>query len=196
MIRSEQLADVKRLSPGFQDPMLMLGAQELLIAGYERHEGARWFVETFGITDYTTLDLCDGDLKLDLNSNLGNLDGKYGSVVNYGTVEHVWNVHAAWCNTLRAVAPGGWLLSHTPVAGWCTAEGYLDHGLHLTLRSAILEFIELNGFRIVDVWDTKWRDRGRIMWFRAQKVRHIRSFEDFTPPLQVRGLSPTYRSVA
>jgi SAM-dependent methyltransferase len=190
MIRSELVPDLQRLAQGYRPRMLMLGATESKIPGYPT--GRDWFRQFVG-EEYDELDLCDGDLRLDLNADLGMLSGKYTSVFNLGTIEHVWDAHRAWCNTLRAVEPGGWFLSHTPVAGWCDGLGYLDHGLHLTLRPAILEFVELNGFVIVDQWDTKWRNRGRIMWLRAMKTEHLERIEDFRPPLQVRGLSPTYR---
>jgi SAM-dependent methyltransferase len=193
MIRPELVPDLTRLAPGYQPRMLMLGALESTIPGYPR--GRDWFRQFVG-DEYDELDLADGDLKLDLNGDLWELSQRYESVFNLGTLEHCWDVHRAWGNTLRAVKVGGWLLSHTPVAGWCTAEGYLDHGLHMTLRDAILSFLELNGFAIHDAWDTKWRNRGRIMWLRAEKVRHVERLEDFRPPLQVRGFSPTYRSAA
>lgn len=193
MIRPELVPDLERLSPGYQPRMLVLGATESTIPGYPR--GRDWFRRFVG-DELDELDLADGDLKLDLNGNLEEISGKYGSVFNLGTIEHCWNVHNAWSNALRAVKVGGWFLSHTPVAGWCTPDGYLDHGMHLTLRPAIIGFIEANGFAIHDEWDTRWRNRGRIMWLRAQKVEHIVRLEDFQPPLQVRGFSPTYRGAA
>lgn len=191
MIRPELIADLQRLAPGYQPRMLVFGATESTIPGYPR--GRDWFAQHVG-DELDELDLCDGDLQLDLNADLVELAGKYGSVFDLGTCEHVWDIHRARCNAMRAVEPGGWFLSHTPIAGWCDAQGYLDHGVHMTLRPALLEFIQLNGFRIVDAWDTKWRSRGKILWLRAQKVRHVERLEDFRPPMQVRGLSPTYRN--
>ena len=193
MIRPELLPELQRWVPFYQPRMLMLGATKSTIPGYPT--GRDWFARYVG-DEYDDLDLADGDLKLDLNTDLIELSGRYATVCNLGTIEHCWDANRAWANALRAVAPGGAFLSHTPVAGWCDAEGYLDHGLHLTLRSAILEFIKLNGFEIAEARDTKWRNRGSIMWLAAKKVRHIKRIEDFVPPLQVRGLSSTYRSVA
>ena len=191
MIRPELVPDLLRLAPGYQPRMLMLGALESTIPGYPR--GRDWFRQHVG-DEYDELDLADGDLKLDLNCDLVELAGRYESVFDLGTCEHVWDIHRARCNVLRAVKVGGWFLSHTPIAGWCDEHGYLNHGMHMTLRPALLNFIESNGFVIVDAWDTKWQNRGRIMWLRAMKMDHIERIEDFQPPLQVRGFSPTYRS--
>jgi hypothetical protein len=192
MIRPELVRDLERLSPGYQPRMLVLGATQSTIPGYPR--GRDWFARFVG-ADLDELDLEDGDLRLNLNDDLAELSGCYQSVLNLGTIEHCWDANRAWANSLRAVALGGWFLSHTPVAGWCDERGYLNHGIHLTLRPAILEFIKLNGFHVHDEWDTRWRDRGRIMWLRAQKERHVERLEDFVAPMQVRGLSPTYKGV-
>jgi SAM-dependent methyltransferase len=192
MIRPELVRDLERLSPGYQPRMLALGATESTIPGYPL--GRDWFARYVG-DELDELDLEDGDLRLDLNADLVEIAGRYASVFNIGTIEHCWDAHRAWANSLRAVAPSGWFLSHTPVAGWCDERGYLNHGIHLTLRPAIIDFVERNGFAIADEWDTRWRDRGSIMWLRARKVRHVERIGDFVAPMQVRGLSPTYKGV-
>lgn len=190
MIRAEFVKDLNKLGP-YEPRMLMLGAQESIVPGFPTARD--WFRQWVG-DEYDDLDLCDGDLKLDLNADLAELSGKYLTVFDLGTCEHVWDVHRARCNALRAVAPDGVFLSHTPIAGWCDARGYLNHGLHMTLRDALLTFITTNGFEIEDAWDTQWHTRGKILWLRARKERHVERIEDFEPVMQVRGFSPTYRS--
>jgi hypothetical protein len=191
VLAAEHARDLKRLRPAFRDPLLMLGAAELAFDGYGRTDARAWFADTFGIRQYITLDLADGDLKLDLNDDLSELAGKYATVVNYGTLEHVWNTHQAWLNALRAVEAGGTFVSHSPVGGWCSGDGTLNHGVHMTADWAIAQFLEKNGFRVVDQWLTQFRQRGKILWLTAKRERLVEQFE---PVYQVRGYARSYRN--
>ena len=184
VIGVEHLQDLQRWAPAYHNPMLMLGAQKLVFQGYDRGECAKWFADTFGINDYTTLDLDGGALRLDLNDDLHELSEKYATVVNYGTVEHCWNIHVAFCNVLRAVKVGGDFLSHGPAGGWVDVNGRMDHGVHVTLPNALMAFVEKNGFEVQDQWFTQFRARGQIFWLRARKVAHIDRLVDFKLPLQ------------
>ena len=64
--------------------------------------GARDYLKPWIGNGYEELDLDGGDLRLDLNKNLVELSQKFDIVFNLGTIEHVWNVHNAWANALRA----------------------------------------------------------------------------------------------
>ena len=193
MIRGEFLPELERLAgPGgrcFRGSVLMLGAQESVVSGYptSRSLFARW------TKDYVELDLADGDLKLDLNLDLKKISANYMTVCNIGTLEHCWNIHNAYCNALRAVEEGGWFMTHSPVGGWAT-NGLLDHGVHMTEHGSIKTFVARNGFVIEDSWTTRWKERGTILWLRAQKVRHVAELADFALPYQVRGYEPAYRA--
>lgn len=173
-IHPHQVEDLKRLAPGYKSPMLMLGRQGSTIEGFpEAKDFFRLWVE-----DYQDLDLDGGDLKLNLNADLG-YSQKYGCVFNLGTIEHCWNAHNAWSNALRMVKIGGAFISVCPINGW------VGHGIHLTHPDAITAFISKNGFEIVDKWVTRWKTQGEVMWLRGDKQSHIESLRDYTPAWQV-----------
>ena len=155
--------------------MLMLGKTGMNVPGLTT--AASYFSQWIG-TEYSDLDLDGGDLGLDLNEDLADLSQSYGTVFNLGTIEHVWNVHHAWANALRAVRVGGHFLNHSPVSG------YHEHGLHLTFAPAIRAFVSKNGFTILDQWTTK-RGVGAALWFVAVKKKHIKKLSDFEPAWQV-----------
>ena len=163
-----------------------MGVEESKIPGYPLARD--WFYQ-FVSDQYEELDMADGDLKLDLNADLAELGGRYQTVVNLGTIEHVWNVHTAYCNALRAVAVDGHFLCHAPVGGWQDEAGCMNHGLHQTRADGIANFVEKNGFKVVDTRITQWRSRGRILWLRAAKERHVEALADFKPIYRLRGLS-------
>lgn len=190
MIVREHLDCYNRLSPGFRPRMLMLGAQQSTIPEWPaRKVFAHWVGN-----EYDELDLDGGDLHLDLHDDLEQLAGKYASVFNLGTLEHCWDAHRAWSNALRAVAVGGSFMTHSPIGGWVNGDGCLDHGVHMTTRAAIERFLGLNGFAVMDSWQTQWRERGQLLWLRAEKQRHIERLADFEPVLQayVRGDRPSW----
>ena len=176
----------ERLEQYMHAPMLMPGAQDSAIPGFSTaHEYFAQFVGgDFG--DYSELDLDDGDLRLDLNTDLGNRlrPQFFRTVFNLGTIEHVWNAHNAWANALRAVEVGGHFLSHGPISGW------VNHGLHMTNPAAIRAFISKNGFSVLAHWTSHWKRpngtfQGDVMWLAAVKERHIEELADFAPAWQV-----------
>lgn len=173
-IHRNHLAGLERLGFYCRPALLMLGAISSAVPEYA--DGRAFFGRWVGDA-YQDLDLDGGDLPLDLNRDLG-LSQTHRTVVNLGTIEHVWNVHNAWANALRAVEVGGLFLTHSPVAG------YVNHGLHVTSAPAIRAFVSKNGFEIVDQWTTE-REVGQILWLVAEKRRHIESVADFEPAWQV-----------
>ena len=166
--------------------MLMLGRQSGRIQGYDG--AADLFRRRYGIGKYVELDLFSerASLRLDLNDDLVGLSACYGTVVNIGTLEHVWDVHRAWANSLRAVRVGGHFVTFSPVVGF---DG---HGIHVTGAEWIRAFVSPNGFSIVDEWkENKPNGRFKIpkertaLWLAAQKIRHVGSLDAFVKPQQI-----------
>jgi len=174
-IHPQHLEHLGQFSKYYQAPMLMLGTTGMYVPGLTT--AAAFFGQWIG-TEYTELDLDGGDLRLDLNDDLSVLSQRYGTVFNFGTIEHVWNAHNAWANVLRAVRVGGYFLNHSPISG------YHEHGLHLTFAPGIRAFVSKNGFDILDEWTTK-RNVGAALWFVAVKKEHIKKLSDFEPAWQV-----------
>jgi len=174
-IGSGRLEAYDRLAPCFASPMLMLGRQRCHVKEYA--DAADFFKRRYGVEEYAELDLySEGDVRyrLDLNDDLSELSARFGSVVNLGTLEHVWDVHAAWSNALRFVRLGGYFVSCAPVAGF---DG---HGIHVTGSRWIAEFVGMNGFEILDLWEDsdahgrfKVPKNRTVMWLAARKTLHL-----------------------
>lgn len=143
MITKELVPYLERLTPYFQPEMLMLGRQS---------NTSGWKFPC----PYTTLDPDGGDLRIDLNEVidadgfdvLDKQHGRFQTVFNLGTLEHVWDAHSAYTNAARILKLGGIFINHAPVAGF---EG---HGVHITSAPFITSFFVLNGFEVLDMFFT------------------------------------------
>lgn len=170
--------DRLRALGAFRSPMLMLGNQEC-----RDGDSAREF---FGVDSYTTLDPDGGDLPLDLSGDVSHLFGRYDCVFNLGTIEHIWDAHAAYVNAARMVKLGGVFIGHSPVGGW------ERHGVHVTDEKFIRAFFRGNGFRIDAHWlalqdgrpigDVLRGGGCQTLWMVATKLSEV---ERFVPPQQV-----------
>ena len=158
MIIEKDLIHYNRCKPYCKGSMLMLGHQYSELGDPKN---------LFECTEYTTLDPDNGNLKLDLNSELGFLDHKFDTVFNLGTLEHVWDVHQAYSNAARMVKTNGYFIGHAPVEKWP------NHGMHVTSANAIIRFFSLNGFEIIDAWKTD----SVILWVIARKTIHLTTFK-------------------
>lgn len=180
MILREHLAHFERLRSlgAFRSPMLMLGNQECCVAASPR--------DFFGVGEYTTLDPDGGDLPVDLSSDCSEHHARFACVFNLGTIEHIWDVHEAYCNAARMVRVGGAFINHAPVGGW------ENHGVHVTSERFIRSFFSRNGFRIDASWLATQSgaplgevSRGggcQTHWMLATKVDEV---ENFAAPQQV-----------
>lgn len=174
MLQPHVMPSLDRWAPFYSGPMLMLGACGSNVPEYPR--GRDYFARWVG-TDYADMDMDESDLRGDLNADIGR-DEAFATVINLGTIEHVWNAHNAWANALRMVRVGGYFLSASPVAG------YVNHGLHVTSAPAIRAFVAKNGFGIVGDFTTK-RPVGENLWIAARKQRHVSRLSDFEPAWQI-----------
>lgn len=172
MIHESALDHFRALAEFYKPRMLMLGATGSTVAAYPR---ARDFFAEWVGNQYDDLDLDGGDLKLDLNTDIG-IDQAYGSVFNVGTIEHCWHVSQAFENALKAVAVGGYFLSTSPFRGFET------HGLHITNPAAIKALLMKNGFDFIKDWVQTWPSGKTVYWLAAQKIEHK---SHLAPPMQV-----------
>lgn len=193
MIVKDAVPSLDKLRPYFQAPMLMLGKQRNP-AGY-----------VFPCA-YQTLDPDGGDIAVDLSADIhtayaGDVEvrgpylERFQTVFDLGTLEHIWDVHAAYVNAASMVRIGGHFIGQAPISGW---EG---HGIHLTSPWAIMDFFTLNGFALVQMWQTTangaaWetpltRNMGKsiLMWYVARRVMLV---ERWKAPQQVyeKGVKP------
>ena len=163
-----------RLRPYYKGNMLMIGNQETDMGD---------LTAFFGVDSYTTLDPDGGDYPRDLTADQSDLECQFDCVMNVGTLEHIWDIHTAFCNAIKMVKMGGFFITAHPVNN---AKG---HGIHITEEWAIMSFLEKNGFVQQDAFmtdDSELRPnyQGIInLWGAWQKVDHIR--ENFQVPLQI-----------
>ncbi len=193
MIVKDALPSLDRLRPYFQAPMLMLGNQKNP-AGYQ-----------FPCA-YQTLDPDGGDIAVDLSASIhsdyaGDVEvtgpylERFQTVFDLGTLEHIWDIHAAYVNAASMVKLGGHFVGQAPVAGW---EG---HAIHITSPWAIVEFFNLNGFLVLHSWYTTangapWvgsipRNAGKsiLMWYVAKRVKRPSAWQK-PAQVYVKGLKP------
>lgn len=130
--------DVAHRHGALRSPVWALGSQQL---GGSPAELSRWAAgqgyatmaakpsfrallrDRYGVTEYLDFDLNnDADRRLDLNAPLpAELRCGAGTVLDSGTLEHVFDIRRAIENTHDMLAPGGSLVTLAPVSWW-------DHG--------------------------------------------------------------------
>jgi hypothetical protein len=135
--------------PGFlRDPILCFGYQEfdrgVTLDGNDHADLGRYFA-SMGLRE-VSLDLFDprSELRFDMNDPVPECEhDRYGTFIDIGSLEHVFDTRQCFENCLRMVAPGGHYLLHTPV------NGYFGHGFHVFNPECLADALELNGFRVV-----------------------------------------------
>lgn len=103
---------------------------------------------TYRTHDIKSLDLYDpkADLKIDLNYPMPvTYHERFKVLIDIGTIEHIFDTAQCLENYFRMLRPGGLILLHTPV------EGYCDHGYHTFAPKALHAVLDTNGFKIL--WD-------------------------------------------
>lgn len=184
MIVNDHLASYARLVPWLKPNMLMLGAQ--------RNTSSFRFP-----CEYQTLDPDGGDFPLDLSNDefhrpeMAFIERHFVTVFDLGTLEHIWDTHAAYVNAARMVAFGGHFIGQAPIAGW------ENHAIHITDWRYILEFFQINGFNVVTWWMTTangavidppvvTRNGGKslLLWYVVKRLRDLGS-EPWRKPSQV-----------
>jgi hypothetical protein len=93
-----------------------------------------------------SLDLFDSraELRYDMNHPVPESEHKkYGTLIDIGSLEHVFDTAQCLENCIRMVRCGGTYMLHTPV------NGYYGHGLHVFNPQGLIDCFHANGFKIV-----------------------------------------------
>lgn len=105
---------------------------------------AQTLFEMMGLRDYTDIDIRDVDaasLNHDLNYPLPDeLKGKFGVVLDAGTVEHVFDAAQALKNMVSLCQVGGHVVHFAPVID------DVDHGFYALNPTLFFDFYGQNGF--------------------------------------------------
>jgi hypothetical protein len=104
------------------------------------------YLHNRGLREIEVLDLFDprATLRYDMNQPVPESEHeRYGTLLDIGCLEHVFDTRQCLENCLRMVRPGGCYFLHTPV------KGFFGHGLHALNPEGLLLALEENGFEIV-----------------------------------------------
>ena len=135
-----------------------------------------------GIEDIYTLDYLDkrADIIHNMNYPLDNkFNGKFSTVIDIGSLEHVFDTKTCLSNLFKALKVGGHILLHTPV------KGFYNHGLHTFSPELVINSLKLNGFDIIyekysnwsgNVFKTPDEDLNVLLWVVAQKITNNKNF--------------------
>jgi hypothetical protein len=130
------------------DPVMMIGLP--VIHGEDlpqdfAHPTLAGVLAAKGLSELRSLDLFDdqADLRWDLNRPVPAAEhDRYGTVIDLGTLEHVFDARVAIESCLRMVRPGGHYFLLTPV------RGFFKHGFHVFHPAYPRLAMEQNGFEI------------------------------------------------
>ncbi len=141
------------------------------------------YLENRGLKDVWFLDFFDSraQLRYDMNEPVPESEHeRYGTFIDIGCLEHLFDTRQCIENCLRMVKTGGLYFLHTPV------KGFLGHGFHTFNPEALIGALRANGFEIVyhrycakdgtPLADPEDADDA-IIWLVGRKTRPIERFE-------------------
>ena len=115
--------------------------------GKEQHRDTIFFAH-LGL-ELTALDVSDyegAEIVHDLNLPIpGHLHGRFKTVIDGGTFEHVFDVRAAFRNMADLLAPGGLAIHISPT------NNYVNHGFWQLSPRSFYDYYHVNGFEDLQV---------------------------------------------
>ena len=110
-----------------------------------QQENLNEILKNFGLTDVRTMDYFDkrADIVQDMNHPIDELlKGVFSTVIDIGSLEHVFDTRQCLSNLFRLLKVHGYLLLYTP------CNGHFNHGLHTFSPECIIRAVEMNGFEV------------------------------------------------
>jgi len=110
-----------------------------------QQENLNEILKNFGLTDVRTMDYFDkrADIVQDMNHPIDeSLKGVFSTVIDLGSLEHVFDTKQCLRNLFRLLKVHGYLLLYTP------CNGHFNHGLHTFSPECIIRAVEMNGFEV------------------------------------------------
>ena len=148
----------------------------LLASGGHRFVHARVFFRMLGLEGYDDMDFVETERPTrihDLNEPIpSEWRGRYGLVVDGGTVEHVFDVRSALANAIALLGVGGDVLHVSPLSGW------VNHGFYQLNPCLYFDFYGANGFDVLSADLVRLpREPGRHDE-RIEPYRHVEDLVD------------------
>jgi hypothetical protein len=179
-------------------PILCVGVHDIepgYCFGTETYSTLNDYFHACGLNS-VSLDYFDprAALKYDMNCPVPSSEfGKYKTVIDVGSLEHVFDTRQCLENCLRMLAIGGHYFLHVPV------NGYYGHGLHVFNPLGLIDALNRNGCRKVFLrFSTERGDETDdpaqgdcLLWLVVKKEN---DFEQFESPQQA-GWEFAYRFV-
>jgi hypothetical protein len=173
--------------PGMlEEPFLQIGYQIIvgnnLPEDFDYPDVKQW-LEAQGIRDITAIDYFDhkAELRYDLNRPVPEHEHeRYQTVIDIGTIEHLFDTRQCLENCMRMVKVGGQYFLHTPVNGYC------GHGLHTFDPWVMTRALEINSFEIVyqrftsargEPIETAKDAEHSLVWIIARKTASMGEFQ-------------------
>ena len=148
----------------------------LLQSGGEKFVHPRVFFRMLGLEGYDDVDFAAFEQPTrihDFNEPIPNeWRGRYGLVVDGGTLEHVFDVRSALENVAALLRVGGDVLHVSPVSGW------VNHGFYQMNPCLFFDYYGANGFSVVSADLVRLpRDPARLRE-RIEAYRHVEELID------------------
>lgn len=104
------------------------------------------FLRMMGLLPYESLDGSSAEhptIIHDLNTPVAEeMYGKYGLIIDSGTLEHIFDIRTAMNNLVRMLRLGGSLLHVSPMSGW------VNHGFIQISPCLFYDYYQANGFTV------------------------------------------------
>lgn len=162
-----------------------------VIPGAFQAEDFQKVLRNYGANDIVTLDAFDKRATIlhDMNTPVSaSMHGGYNTVLDMGSMEHVFDTRQCMENLFWMLKDGGHILFHV------ACRGHFDHGLHTFSPECIVGALRENGFELRYLAYSSpdgyllrapVLDDDAIMWVVGRKVKSV---APFVPPQQTRWL--------
>jgi hypothetical protein len=141
-------SEIFQLPDFFAAPVLCFGYQDMengVTINGTQYRSLQDAIEADGMEAHS-VDLFDerADLRYDMNNPVPAFEHeRYGTLIDIGSIEHLFDTRQCLENCMRMLRVGGHYLLHAPISG------YFGHGLHTFHPEGLMAALEINGFRIL-----------------------------------------------
>lgn len=122
---------------------------------------ANVFYQDKGVSKYNCIDInwLNNSLYYDLSELIEGSGLQFDIVTDFGTSEHVCNLHNCWANKVNLCKPNGLIISENPKEG-----SWFEHGFHyMTIEKVKAIGIE-HGLVLVDIGEVAAMDNNKDGW--------------------------------